>query len=148
VLDHGRIQLTGTAFVYLQRTLGGSESYGLVPAAELPSGVVVGSVAPGESVWVGFEALDRDRPASIRVRVEGSPPSDPVTLTCPPDYCLRVGDDCVQFRAGDELRISASRPEAAEAWVRLVSPEEFTRLTGRVPEPLDPDAAYKGWLLP
>jgi hypothetical protein len=147
VLDHGRIELTGSALVSLQRTLGGSESYGLAPVAELEPGTLVAAVAPGESVWLGFEAIDRHRPARIAVRVEGRA-GEVGRAVCPPDYCLRAGEGCAQFRAGDELRISASRPEAAEATVRLVNPGEFIRLTGRVPEPLDEDAAYRGWRLP
>jgi hypothetical protein len=137
VLDHGRIQLPGAALVYLERTLGASESYGLAPTAELPSGVVVGSVAPGEAVWLGFQPIDRESPATIRVTVEGSAPRDAVTVECPPNYCLPGPDGCAQFGAGEELSIVSSAPVRAEARVQLVAPEAFTRLTGIVPEPLE-----------
>jgi hypothetical protein len=66
-----------------------------------PSGSVVVAVAEGEAVWLGFQAVDRARPALVRVRVDadGTEPLDALTgrswsrtsphhLTCPPDFCL------------------------------------------------------------
>jgi hypothetical protein len=49
------------------------------------------------------------------------------------------------FRAGDRLTIDL---DGASAALELVSPERFQELTGTVPEPLDPESAYKGWRLP
>lgn len=115
-------------------------AYGLSPAAVKPSGSVVAAVAPGEAVWLGFQAVDPSRPATVRVRVEGFEPSDVVAVV-PPDSRL-PGQ---MFRSGDRLTVLSEGESVA---IEFVSPESFQELTGITPEPLDPEAAYKGWRLP
>jgi hypothetical protein len=126
---------------------------------------VVASLAEGEAVWLGFQALDPARPARIRVRWGGTAAVDAVTgepwhdelteaprnhLVSPPDYSLpglREAGGHVPFGTGD-LTVLLYEPAVAQVPVRLVAPDEFTRLTGVEPAPLDPDSAYKGWRLP
>jgi hypothetical protein len=146
-LDSGRIRLAEDALIHLERALAPRRplapgtvpsSHGHAPAAVSGPETVIASVAPNEVVWLGFQAVDRALPATVRVRAEGPDPLD-VTLRCPPDHFLpRL------FGVG-ELAIHASGERVT---VQLVSPEDFTRATGRAPEPIDPDAAYGGWLLP
>ena len=112
--------------------------YGLSPAAVAPSGSVVAAVAPGEAVWLGFQAVDPSRPVTVQVRVEGGEPADVVV---PPASRLQGR----MFRSGERLTVVA---EEASVGIELVSPESFQELTGITAEPLDPDAAYKGWRLP
>jgi hypothetical protein len=49
------------------------------------------------------------------------------------------------FRSGDRLTVLSEGESVA---IEFVSPESFQELTGIIPEPLDPEAAYKGWRLP
>jgi hypothetical protein len=62
--------------VYLERTLleTAPRPYGVAPAA-LIGDAVVAAVAPGEAVWLGFQALDRP----VEVQIRGEEP-----LLCPP----------------------------------------------------------------
>jgi hypothetical protein len=113
-------------------------AYGLSPAAVAPSGSVVAAVAPGEAVWLGLQAVDPARPATVSVRVEGS---EPVDLVVPPVSRL-AGQ---MFRPGDRVTVVSVGESVA---IELVSPERFQELTGTAPEPLDPESAYKGWRLP
>jgi hypothetical protein len=90
-------------------------------------------------------------------------------LTCPPNFALagiRRGQVCEPFgsaeaagagvvqrltilaQAAAELRSEISWQNAAAVQLLLVRPTVFAELTGSAPEPLDPDAAYKGWRLP
>jgi hypothetical protein len=173
-LDRGRIRLADAVLVYLERTLAGSApfrpgvgppSYGLAPTAVSGSGVVLAPVGSGEAVWLGFQAIDSARPATLRVRAEGPPPLDAVTgepweealtqaprnhLVCPPDYFLaglRRPAGHVPFGEG-ELTVLAYGARPEQVAVHLVAPDTFARLTGAMPEPIDPDSAYKGWRLP
>ena len=113
-------------------------AYGLSPAAVAPSGSVVAAVAQGEAVWLGLQAVDASRPATVSVRVEGE---EPVELQVPPVSRL-VGK---MFGPGDRVTILA---DGVSVPVEFASPERFQELTGTVPEPLDPESAYKGWRLP
>jgi hypothetical protein len=132
---------------------------------------VVAAVAPGEGVWLGFQVVARERPVAVRVRLDGPEPRDAVTgrrwehdaqgdavLRCPP--ATRLGgvplgggvrlfgtDDAAPGGELERFAVVVDDP-AGTASVRLVRPELFTRLTGQVPAPLDPDAAYRGWRLP
>jgi hypothetical protein len=115
-------------------------AYGLSPSAVGPSGAVVAAVAPGEAVWLGFQAVDPAAPTTVRVRGEGLEPID-VVAEVPPESRL-AGQ---MFRSGDSLTVLAEGESVA---IELVSPESFQELTGITPEPLDPEAAYKGWRLP
>jgi hypothetical protein len=183
-LDGERIRLADAVFVYLERMLAPAvplpphvppRSYGVSPTGLTGSGTVVAAVAPGEAVWLGFQAVDPARPAMLRVRVERADPLDAVTggpweealaeeprnyLVCPPTSRLTG-----LRRPGGHVPFGAGRPAEGEeivetltvfAWseqpvgmpVSLARPAEFTRLTGRAAEPLDPDHAYKGWRLP
>jgi hypothetical protein len=173
-LDRGRIRLANSLFVYLERTLAPSEPlapgvtprpYGLAPAAVQDSDAVLAAVAPGEAIWLGFQAIDRASPATVRVRVDAPAPLDAVSgepwdeelaeaprnhLVCPPDYCLpglRTPDGYVPFGEG-QLTVLTYEAAQARVPVRLVTPEAFTRATGMVADPLDPGSAYKGWRLP
>lgn len=146
-LDLGRIRLADAVYVYLQRTIAPTaplppdvapRAYGLSPAAVAPSGSVVAAVAQGEAVWLGMQAVDPSRPANISVRVEGG---EPVDLEVPPVSRL-VGQ---MFRPGDRLTILSDGESVA---IEFAAPERFQELTGIVPEPLDPESAYKGWRLP
>jgi hypothetical protein len=164
VIDRGRIRLDDAAFVYLQRAHAPAaplppgevpRAHGTAPAAIVAGGVVA-AVAPGEAVWLGFQAVDRDRPAVMRVRIEAPEPLDAIAggawedrlmdeprnhLVCPPDSRLPIIEAA-------EFTVLCHAPAVAQATVRLVAPDEFTRLTGEVPEPMDEDHAYKGWRLP
>jgi hypothetical protein len=117
--------------VYLERTLleTAPRPYGVAPAA-LIGDAVVAAVAPGEAVWLGFQALDRP----VEVQIRGEEP-----LLCPPATRLdRL------FEAGDHVTLLAPAPVE----IRLVAPAEFERVTGERPAPLDPGTAYKGQRLP
>jgi hypothetical protein len=85
-----------------------------------------------------MQAVDPSRPTTLSVRVEGH---EAVDVEVPPVSRL-AGQ---MFRAGDRLTIDL---DGASAALELVSPERFQELTGTVPEPLDPESAYKGWRLP
>jgi hypothetical protein len=174
-LDAGRIRLDDAVFVYLERALapGGPlppgvapRPYGLAHVGISPAGSVVAALAPGEAVWLGFQAVDPARPATIRVRVDRAEPLDAVTggewldalaeeprnyLLSPPETRLagirQPAGDYVPFGL-DGLSIFSLAGDAALVSVELVPPATFTELTGIVPEPLDPDSAYKGWRLP
>jgi hypothetical protein len=113
-------------------------AYGLSPAAVAPYCAVVAAVAPGEAVWLGLQAVDPARPATVSVRVEGS---EPVDLVVPPVSRL-AGQ---MFRPGDRVTVLS---DGESVVIELVSPERFQELTGTAPEPLDPKSAYKGWRLP
>jgi hypothetical protein len=163
-LDRGRIRLDDAVLVYLERTLVPvaplppgevPSAYGLAPAAVV-AGAVVAAVATGEAVWLGFQAVDPQRPATVRVRIDACEPRDALTggpwedwltdeprnhLVCPPDSRLGIID-------ASELTALCCAPKVAHASIRLVAPDEFTRLTGEVPEPLNTDIGYKGWRLP
>ena len=146
-LDLGRIRLADAVYVYLQRTIAPTaplppdvapRAYGLSPAAVAPSGSVVAAVAQGEAVWLGMQAVDPSRPATVSVRAEGR---EPVDVVVPP-----VSRPVEQtFRSGDRLSVLAAGESVA---IEFVSPERFQELTGISPEPLDPESAYKGWRLP
>ena len=146
-LDLGRIRLADAVFVYLQRTIAPSAPlpedvaprvYGLSPVAVTPSGSVVAAVAQGEAVWVGLQAVEPSRPATVRFGVEGS---GPIEVVVPPASRL-AGQ---MFSSGDRLTVSS---EEASVGIEFASPESFQELTGIAPEPLDPDSGYKGWRLP
>jgi hypothetical protein len=171
-LEDGRIRIADAVFVYLERgyapagVLEGDavpRSHGVAPAAVSEDGEVLAAVGAGEAVWLGFQATDRARPVTLRVRVDGSPPLDALTgerwepaapgLLCPPR--CRLGGVAVKggrrpFGAVGEERLAvvAWVPEPAEVPVRLVRPDRFAELTGREPDAIDPDAAYRGWRLP
>ena len=141
-IDRGRIRLADALLVYPERTLarGAPRPHGLAPAAVAEPGAVLAGVGPGEAVWLGFQAVDDTRPATVRVGVD-SAPADAV-LVCPPDYRLPG-----VYEEG-RLTVSLDGPGHAEVEIRLVSLEIFTNLTGEPAEPLDPDSSYKGWRLP
>jgi hypothetical protein len=184
-LDNGRIRLNDAVFVYLERTLapGGPlppgvapRAYGLTPAGIAPSGSVVAAVAPGEAVWLGFQAVEPAKPATVRVRVDRTVPLDAVTgerwaearadeprnyLVSPPETrlvgvrqptggYLPFGLDGQSGRPDviEQLSILSLGGKGALVAVELLPPATFTEQTGIVPEPLDPDSAYKGWRLP
>ena len=175
-LDNGRIRLNDAVFIYLERALapGGPlppgvapRAHGLAPAGISPSGSVVAAVAPGEAVWLGFQAVDPAKPATIRVRVDRTEPLDAVTgeqwvdaltdeprnyLVSPPETRLagvrQPTGEYLPFGSAEQLSIISLGDEGALVGVELVPPATFTELTGLVPEPLDPDSAYKGWRLP
>jgi hypothetical protein len=163
-LDRGRIRLGDAALVYLERALAPPEplppgevprAYGLAPAAVVGDAVVA-ALGPGEVVWLGFQAVDRERPAVLRVRLDAPEPLDAVTgerwapaladeprnhVVCPPDSRLGVLD-------APEFTVLCCAPVEAQASVRLVAPEEFTRLTGEVPPALDEASGFGGYRLP
>jgi hypothetical protein len=126
-------------FVYLERTLATTapRPYGVAPAA-LHEGAVIAAVGPGEAVWLGFQAVDPARPATVHVLAGAT---EIARLVCPPDSRLDALD-------ASELTLRCSAPEVVEVAVRLVDPAEFTRLTGRAHEPVDTERGYKGWRLP
>lgn len=176
MLDQGRIQLADALYVYLERMLApqaplppevAPRAYGISPSAISPSGSLVAAVAPGEAIWLGFQAVDSTQPAIVRVRVEREEPLDAITgerwnetltteprnhLVCPPDSRLtgvRQRNSYMPFHIPDTEKLSILLHGApAHLSVELVPPNIFTQLTGIVPKPLDPDSAYKGWRLP
>ena len=178
-IDRGRIRLADAVFVYLERMPAPSgplppevapRSYGVAPTAESPEGGVVAGLGTGEAVWLGFQPVDAERPAIVRVRIDGPDPQDAITgepwqdglsdeppnhLVCPPDYRLTgIGHPeggHLPFGVGDtdpRLSILSYGDAPAVVLVELVTLERFTSLTGIPAEPLDPDSAYKGWRLP
>jgi len=172
-LDNGRIRLNDAVFIYLERALapGGPlppgvapRAHGLAPAGISPSGSVVAALAPDETVWLGFQAVDPAKPATIRVRVDRAEPLDAVTgepwvdavaeeprnyLVSPPETRLagvrQPTGEYLPFGLPDQLSVISL---GASVTVELVPLATFTERTGLVPEPLDPDSAYKGWRLP
>lgn len=183
-LENGRVRLADAVFVYLERTLAPSRplppdvaprSYGLSPTGISPARSVIAACAPGEAVWLGFQAVDAASPVIVRVRVDSPQELDAVTgerweegvrdhprnhLVCPPDSRLvgiRHPNGFVPFGV-DAARGGSQVPQGfsvlcygeSDASVRfeLVSPATFTSVTGLIPEPLDVDNAYKGWRLP
>jgi hypothetical protein len=123
-------------------------------------------------------AIERPSLIKVRVEtpepldaLTGKPWADrsPDCLICPPDFALagiRRGQVCEPFgytetaSAGVVQRLTILAQTAAErrdeiSWqnaaavpLLLVRPSVFTELAGFAPEPLHPDAAYKGWRLP
>jgi hypothetical protein len=183
-LENGRVRLADALFVYLERTLAPSQplppevsprSYGLSPSWIPPAGSVIAACAPGEAVWLGFQAVNPASPVIVRVRADSPQELDAVTgerweeglqnqprnyLVCPPDSRLvgvRHPAGFVPFgvdatRGGSQVTqrfsVLSYGESDASVGVELVSPETFTSVTGLLPEPLDPDSAYKGWRLP
>ena len=183
-LDNGRIRLADAVFVYLERTLAPngplppdatSRPYGLAPTGLSGPGSVGAAVAPGEAVWLGFQAVDPAQPAILRVRLDLPEQLDAITggpweetrtddprnyLVCPPDSRLAgvrrtVGSlpfSLDREAAGTEVveafSVLSDGEEPALVRVELVAPEAFAQLTGIIPAPLDPDHAYGGWRLP
>jgi hypothetical protein len=155
-LDHSRILLAGELLIYLERTLAGEElvsddapprAYGLAPTV-LDGEEVVGGIGRDERIWLGFQAVDPRRPVSLRVRTEGRPARD-ARLICPPGYYLpeRPGGGCRLFSQG-RLTVIVERPSPAQARIRIVDLDNFSKLSGEAAQPLDPDSGYGGWLLP
>jgi hypothetical protein len=153
----------------------GPRSYGLAPTARSPTGAVLVAVAAGEAMWLGFEAIDRASPAIVRVRSDSLGGRDALTgepwtevlrqhprnhLVCPPDsrlagmrepagflpFTLNRADE--QSQSARTLTVLCYLDIIACVRIELASPATFTRLTGGIPEPLDPESAYKGWRLP
>lgn len=183
-IEDGRIRLADAVFIYLERTLAPPDplppgvtprAYGVAPMALSPSGSVVAAVAPGEAIWLGFQAVEPARPATVRIRVDGLEPLDAVTggrwdealveqprnyLVCPPDYCLpgiRRSPGYLPFglrqvspsaEVLQELTVLAGGANPDLVVVHLIRPDTFTHLTGVVPTPLKKEDAYKGWRLP
>lgn len=155
-LDRGRIRLAEAVLVYLERTLLPSaplppgttpRAYGVAPVSVLDDGEVIAGVPPGEAVWLGFQAVDRSRPAAVEVRVEGEPVE---RLACPPDHALagtRRGAGYMPFSEG-RLTVLAGDEERAGVIIRLVPAGEFTKITGVQVDPIDPASAYQGQRLP
>jgi hypothetical protein len=133
-----------------------------------PGGIVVAPVTPGEVIWLGFQAVDRGSPATVRVRIDEPQPIDAISgeawddslsedprnfLVCPPDSSL-VGRPVPGGRrlfGSDQLErftLFAWSSAPVEVTVQLVRPDEFARIAGRVPPPLDPEAAFTGRRLP
>lgn len=147
-VEHGRIRLGGAVYVYLERTLAGAapaaegrrpRPYGVAPMAAAGPTSVVAAVGPREAVWLGFQPLDRGRPAEIRVAAGG----DSRTLRSPPAYSAdRL------FGAGERVLVSVGGPAGAELTIELVDPESFERTTGERAEPLDESKGFGGHRLP
>jgi hypothetical protein len=194
-LEQGVIRIVGLALCYPQRSIAPTtplefglvpRSYGLLPTAYVAGGagvfrdVVIGAVAEGEVVWLGFQSLRAGSPTLIRVRVEEPEPHDALTgsawtdcspdcLACPPDFALagvrrgkftepfgraKAGGGGIVQRLTILARSSTDRIDkiswrnSAAAPLLLMRPTVFADVVGSAPEPLDPDAAYKGWRLP
>jgi hypothetical protein len=182
-LENGRVRLADAVFVYLERTIAPSRplpldvpprSYGLSPAAISSAGSVIAACAPGEAVWLGFQALDAASPVIVRSRVDSPQELDALTgehweeslrdhprnhLVCPPDSRLvgvRQPDGFVPFgldgpggsQVTQGFTVLCYRESIACVSFELVTPATFTSVTGMIPQPLDPDNAYKGWRLP
>ena len=142
--------------------------YGATPLAIAPGEIVVAPVTPGEVVWLGFQAVDRGSPATVRVRIHEPQPIDAISgeawddslsedprnfLVCPPDSNLagRPVPGGRRLFGSDQLErftLFAWGTEPVGVTIQLVRPAEFARIAGRVPPPLDPDAAFTGRRLP
>ena len=143
------------------------EPYGSTPLA-VSGEIVVAPVAPGEAVWLGFQAVDRGSPVTVRVRIDEPQPIDAISgatwddsvsgdprnfLLCPPDSSL-VGRPVPGGRrlfgsdSLERVRLFAWGATPVGVTVQLVRPSEFARVAGRIPPPLDPGAAFPGRRLP
>ena len=142
--------------------------YGATPLAVTPGEIVVAAVASGEVIWLGFQAVDRGSPATVRVRIDESHPIDAISgeawddslsddprnfLVCPPDSRLagrpvRGGRRLFGSNVLERFTLFTWGDAPVAVTVQLVRPDEFARITGRVPPPLDPDAAFTGRRLP
>jgi len=176
-LDRDRIRLADVVLVYLERSRATSEPvqrgavprpYGAAPLAVDSQGVVVAPVAPGEAIWLGFQAVQPNSPALVRVRLDGPDPIDTATgeawdgalsedprnyLVCPPDFSLvgrPVPGGRRMFGSDDleRLTLMLVDPASASVTVQLVAPATFTHLTGCSPSRLDPRSGYTGRRLP
>jgi hypothetical protein len=153
-LDNSRILLGGSILIYLERTLVGTapadgsppRAYGLAPTAIVSDGEALAGIAPGEAIWLGLQAVDRERPARLRVQPRNGPAID---LTCPPDYFAgtRSGDRVALFTTGT-LTLSLLTPVTANASIQIVDLETFSAATGEEAQGLDPESGYGGWRLP
>lgn len=119
----------------------------LAVAAELSSGTVLDALSGAE--W------NSDRPTMVVVadtpRIEGIARPDKRLQVLARKSGSEPGSGCVAVR----LRMGAATPgaardgEAHEIRLRLVDYATYGRETGcPPPDPLDPDAGYKGWMLP
>ena len=125
-------------------------------------------VTPGEVIWLGFQAVDRGSPATVRVRIDEPQPIDAISgeawddslsedprnfLVCPPDSSLagRPVPGGRHLFGSDQLErftLFAWSNAPVGVTVQLVRPAEFARIAGWAPPPLDPDAAFTGRRLP
>jgi hypothetical protein len=114
-LERGCIRIADLVVCYPQRSIAPDSplsageiprSYGILPTAEVTSGgagafgnAVIGAVAEGEVVWLGFRPTIAGGLSLVRVRVEGPKPLDALTgelwvdhspdcLSCPPNFAL------------------------------------------------------------
>ncbi len=153
-LDDSRLLLGGALLIYLERSLAGTapadgsppRAYGLAPTAIVADGEALAGIASGEAIWLGLQAVDRERPARLRVQA-GSCPA--VVLTCPPDYFARAQpeDRAALFTTGT-LTLSLLAPARATASIRIADLETFAEATGEEARRLDPESGYGGWRLP
>lgn len=133
-------------------------------------------LAPRECFWIGLSAdsahplelaaaLESDDGAidvmtgkawnastAARARVPGTPLIDGIRRADGAFDPLLREDGAARRPPGRRLQLWAGKPgerAAAPVLVELVDYAAFSARTGLPePEPLDPDAAYKGWLLP
>lgn len=183
-IDRGRIRLGGAILIYLERARAPCgllpsgvvpRSHGVAPTGVSPAGQLVAAVGSQEAVWLGWQAVDRTRPVTVRVRLDGDAPVDAVSgepweaglsdmprnyIVCPPDSCLAgvptpegarpfgVADVAPDGELIEQFTVFAVDPGPAAVAIRLVTSAAFSRITGAPAAPLDPDSAYKGQLLP
>ena len=142
--------------------------YGAAPLAIAPGGVVVAPVAPDDGIWLGFQAVDRGSPTTVRVRIDEPQPIDAISgeawadtlsqnprnfLICPAESSLtgRPVPGGRRLFGSDQLErftLIASAPAPVGVTIQLLRPTEFARIAGRIPAPLDPEAAFTGRRLP
>lgn len=154
-LDDSRILLGGSILIYLERTLAGTASategsppraYGLAPTAIVGDEEALAGIAPGEAIWLGLQAVDRERPARLRVEPGNDPALD---LTSPPDYFASAqSDDGIALFTTGTLTLSLLAPARATASIRIVNLDAFAEATGEEARRLDPGSGFGGWRLP
>jgi hypothetical protein len=122
-------------------------AYGVAPVSVLEGGELVAGIPPGEAVWLGFQAIDRSRPAVVRVRMDGEPEQQ---LVCPPDHALpgvRRDAGFMPFSEG-RLTVIVDGDDSTQVAIRLVSADEFAGMTGVSVEPIDPSSGFGDHRLP
>lgn len=152
-------------------------SLGALPVGLSRDGELLLPLAPRECFWIGLSAdtahplelalaVERDdglidvmtggawnASAAIRARVPGTPVIDGIRRADGAFDPLLRDDGAGQSPRGRRLQLWVGELEesaaAAPVLVEFVDYAAFSARTGLpAPDPLDPDAGYKGWLLP
>lgn len=135
---------------------------------EVSARIVLAPAMPREAVWLGFQAIERNSPVRVRIRIDEPEQIDAITggpwadgllddprnfLTCPPETSL-VGRPVVGGRRlfgstpRERLTVFVWRSPPTGVSVHFLPPAEFFRITGRKPDAIEAATAYTGRRLP